>query len=78
MNSIKKTFSLKGKKNLYYSSHLDKNKHSKNNFKFKIMNDINMLNADNNLSGFPSDGGKSFEIKNPRKRIEFSPLQGFY
>ncbi|ORX87608.1 ubiquitin-protein ligase, Cullin 4 [Anaeromyces robustus] len=74
MNSLRKTFSLKGKKNLYFNNHLERNKRAKTDLAFNKMNDVNMYNADNNLLGFPTDG-KQFEIKTTRKKIEFCPLQ---
>jgi len=73
--SLKKTFLLKGKKNIYFNNHSDSTKRQRKYSKSK-MNDISMYNADNNLASFPSDGGKPFEIKTSRKRIEFAPLQG--
>ncbi|KAG4095539.1 cullin 4 [Neocallimastix lanati (nom. inval.)] len=74
MNSIKKTFSLKGKKNLYFNNQSDKNKRQRTDSKYNKMNDVNMYNADNNITSFPSDG-KQFEIKTSRKRIEFGSLE---
>jgi len=75
MNSLRKTFSLKGKQNIYFNNNSDSTKRQKKYSKSKKMNDINMYNADNNLASFPSDGGKPFEIKTSRKKIEFAPLQ---
>eukprot|EP00833_Pecoramyces_ruminatium_P000688 jgi/Orpsp1_1/1174720/evm.model.c7180000051127.1 len=73
MNSIKKTFSLKGKKNLYFNNNAEGNKRLRTDIEFNKMNDVNMYNAEN-LTNFPSDG-KEFEIKTSRKRIEFGSLE---